>query len=88
MMAAKFCGLSQNFAASCKIFARVYCSNSSNNVHVIGVAENGKGMGHDDLLLCIERHVTSKIQDANDLNEVMSMGFQGETLVSIGVSLR
>ena len=45
-------------------------------------------MGHDDLLLCIERHVTSKIQDANNLNEVMSMGFQGETLVSIGLSLR
>ncbi|MCK4981256.1 MAG: DNA mismatch repair endonuclease MutL [Candidatus Delongbacteria bacterium] len=49
----------------------------------IEVADNGKGMTEDDLLLSFERHATSKIQDYNDLISIETMGFRGEALPSI-----
>ena len=49
----------------------------------IKVGDNGAGMSRDDLLLCVERHATSKIETASDLFAVKSFGFRGEALPSI-----
>ncbi len=47
------------------------------------VEDNGHGMGRDDALLAIERHATSKITEAGDLDQLVSYGFRGEALPSI-----
>ena len=50
---------------------------------LIRVADNGFGMNRDDALFCLERHATSKIQAAEDLASITTMGFRGEALPSI-----
>ena len=50
---------------------------------LIRVADNGSGMDRDDALLCLERHATSKIQVAEDLASIDTMGFRGEAIPSI-----
>ena len=47
------------------------------------VEDNGRGMGKDDALLALERHATSKISEAADLDRLSSYGFRGEALQSI-----
>lgn len=49
----------------------------------IRIEDNGKGMSPDEALLSLERHATSKIREAADLNEILSFGFRGEALPSI-----
>lgn len=49
----------------------------------IRIEDNGQGMSPDEALLSLERHATSKIREAADLNEVSSFGFRGEALPSI-----
>lgn len=51
------------------------------------IADNGSGMPPDDLLLCIERHATSKLQD-EQLVEINTLGFRGEALPSIAAVSR
>jgi DNA mismatch repair protein MutL len=51
--------------------------------NLIRITDNGWGMSRDDALLCLERHATSKIQSANDLRHIATMGFRGEALPSI-----
>lgn len=50
---------------------------------VIEVVDDGHGMSQQDAVLAIERHATSKIRTADDLEAVHTMGFRGEALPSI-----
>lgn len=50
---------------------------------LVRVTDDGTGMSRDDALLCLERHATSKIQRAEDLAAIATMGFRGEALPSI-----
>lgn len=51
---------------------------------LIRIIDNGEGMDADDILLCLERHGTSKIKDDHDLGAISTLGFRGEALPSIG----
>ena len=50
---------------------------------LVRVTDDGFGMSRDDALLCLERHATSKIQRAEDLASIATLGFRGEALPSI-----
>jgi DNA mismatch repair protein MutL len=50
---------------------------------LVRVSDDGSGMSRDDALLCLERHATSKIQRAEDLAAIATLGFRGEALPSI-----
>lgn len=54
----------------------------------IVVADNGSGMGRDDIFLCFERHATSKIRSEHDLFNLQYHGFRGEALPSIAAVSR
>lgn len=50
---------------------------------LIQIVDNGCGMSGNDARLSFERHATSKIQRAEDLFSIRTMGFRGEALASI-----
>jgi DNA mismatch repair protein MutL len=50
---------------------------------LIQVTDNGCGMSPVDARMSFERHATSKINSANDLFAIKTMGFRGEALASI-----
>lgn len=52
-------------------------------ISYIRVTDNGKGIMQDDLEIAFERHATSKLRSAEDLDDIKSMGFRGEALASI-----
>ena len=52
-------------------------------ISLVRVIDDGFGMGRDDALLSLERHATSKIRSAADLQAVATLGFRGEALPSI-----
>ena len=52
-------------------------------ISLVRVVDDGCGMDRDDALLSLERHATSKIRSAADLQAVATLGFRGEALPSI-----
>ncbi|MFC2053362.1 DNA mismatch repair endonuclease MutL [Chloroflexota bacterium] len=51
---------------------------------IIEVADDGSGILVDQLSLAVERHATNKLEGAEDLHCITSLGFRGEALASIG----
>ena len=52
-------------------------------IEFIRVTDNGCGIEREQLPTAFLRHATSKIEDADDLNHIASLGFRGEALSSI-----
>ena len=67
--------------------SRIDVTVSAGGLHLIRVADDGSGMDARDLELAIERHATSKLK-GEDLSHILTLGFRGEALPSIGAVAR
>jgi DNA mismatch repair protein MutL len=70
---------------------RIDIAATNGGADLLLVEDDGIGMSADDLRLAIERHATSKLPVANgedDLSHIVTMGFRGEALPSIGAVAR
>ncbi|MBC8317707.1 MAG: DNA mismatch repair endonuclease MutL [Desulfobulbaceae bacterium] len=50
---------------------------------LIRIIDDGVGMDQDDILLCLERHATSKLLTVEQLTSISTLGFRGEAIPSI-----
>src|SRR5262245_46771778 len=62
---------------------RIDVAVESGGRRLIRVSDDGEGMSRDDAILAFERHATSKLKTAEDLEAIMTLGFRGEALASI-----
>ncbi|HKQ78817.1 MAG TPA: DNA mismatch repair endonuclease MutL [Blastocatellia bacterium] len=62
---------------------RIEVAVESGGRRLIRVGDDGEGMSRDDAILAFERHATSKIKTADDLEAILTLGFRGEALASI-----
>lgn len=63
---------------------RIEIEIESGGTRLIRVVDNGEGMDEDDVLLCLERHGTSKLFESEQLSGIATLGFRGEAIPSIG----
>ncbi len=62
---------------------RITAEIKNGGVALMRISDNGCGMTEEDALLCIQRHATSKIRSASDLDGIVTLGFRGEALAAI-----
>ena len=62
---------------------RITVEIQNGGVTFMRVSDNGCGMEPDDIPTAIRRHATSKIQTAEDLDGILTLGFRGEALAAI-----
>ena len=62
---------------------RIVIDVESGGRRLLKIGDDGEGMSRDDAILAFERHATSKISRAEDLNAIATLGFRGEALASI-----
>jgi len=70
---------------------RIDIATTNGRADLLLVEDDGSGMSADDLRLAIERHATSKLpvsHGEDDLSHIVTMGFRGEALPSIGAVAR
>ena len=61
---------------------------SAGGLGIIRIIDDGAGMDASDLALAVERHATSKLADDDNLSHILTLGFRGEALPSIGAVAR
>src|ERR1700694_618452 len=62
---------------------RIVIDVESGGRRLLKITDDGEAMTRDDAVLAFERHATSKISKAEDLNAIGTLGFRGEALASI-----
>ena len=66
---------------------RIDVTATGGGLQLLRVTDDGAGMVREDLALAVERHATSKL-GGDDLSHIMTLGFRGEALPSIGAVAR